>query len=1038
MSSDNPILNSPYEEPILHYATDADGALDYNDIRTGRRIYAPDIQAMPSRQGSQTSIFEINDFHEEYGTHIINLCRKEVAKWRVEKYPNTTRVSRELLNFWFLNPERHAAKKLFFAQQEAVESAIWLNEVAEKSNAGQHIINLLRNGQHSVSSDASDQLPRIAFKMATGSGKTVVMACLICYHYFNRQEYRNDTRFADYFLIVAPGVTIRDRLGVLYVDTKNFNPANIEDYYRVRGLIPNNLEHRLQNLNARLVITNYHTFEPKILQGNKRSPFDGKVNLKGEKIDTGNKEDFSQVIKRSLGKFKSGSRVLILNDEAHHCYLPKSKSKTTDNEEFDENVRAAVWFTGIKEIAKRFKLQNVYDLSATPYYLTGSGYTPYSLFPWVVSDFGLIEAIEAGLVKIPFLPESDNSQELTMPVLRNLYDHVRDELPKKGQRKQKSEAAQEGTKLREQPPKLPTLVKGALDQFYNHYLEYFNGVRKHKEESVHIFSAPPVFILVCNNTSVSKEVYKYIAGYEYEGEDGNLVTVSGVKDLFSNYDIGTGRPLKKPPTLIIDSDALENGDQINDDFKKIFESEIEEFKKDYARMKGQGSVDKITDAEILREVVNTVGKQGKLGSHIRCVVSVSMLTEGWDANTVTHIMGLRAFGSQLLCEQVAGRALRRMSYVLKTYRKDTGEEVPVKEKHKFKPENLIEKFPPEYAHIIGVPFKLFKGGKTVAPPPPENLTHIAAIPERLDEMEITFPNVVGYRIEHQDGPITYDFSGLENYNIDGSKFPTETIMASPISPNQEKMEVKSVLERRDQELIFLITKELIRYHFSDDDGNADFQKFNQLKKAVEVWYRDKVFLLNIQDVRYKRLLFFYDPKTMVDHISRGINTDKNTKEFIRPVFNYYNKFRSTRYVNGNTVKDVYATKKSHVNYVVMDSDWEGICAKTLEEIDTVVCYVKNQFLGFSIPYVKDGKERQYFTDFIAQVQGKDGNIKNLMIEISGMSKDKAEKKWFVENRWIPAVNALKEKYEYPEWHFIEVADDIRNIKNQLIDKIAHI
>lgn len=1037
MTSDNPILNSPYEEPKLHYATVATGpekgALDYTKVVNGRRIFNPESEgAIPTRQTNpQGEIFEVNDFAEQYGTHIINLCRKEVGLWRAANYPNTTRVTKELLTFWFNNPERPVTKKLFFAQQEAVEAAIWLNEVAEKSNAGQHILNLLRNGQQTVSENPDDQLPRIAFKMATGSGKTVVMACLICYHYFNRQEYRNDTRFADYFLIVAPGITIKSRLGVLFVDTKNKNPKDIEDYYRVRGLVPANMEHRLENLNARLVITNYHTFEPKILQGNKRSPFDGKVDLQGKKIDTGNKEDFSQVIKRNLGKFKIGSRVLILNDEAHHCYLPKSKSKTTDNEEADENARAAVWFSGLREISKRFKLQSVYDLSATPYYLTGSGYTPYSLFPWVVSDFGLIEAIESGLVKIPFLPESDNSQELTMPVLRNLYDHVKDELPKKGQRTQKKDALAEGGKFIEQKPQLPPLVKNALDQFYNHYVEYFNGTRRHAETKANIFSAPPVFIVVCNNTGVSKEVYKYIAGYEYEDAEGNEVAVEGHKDLFSNYDPVTKKSLKRPPTLLIDSDALENGEQINDEFKKIFASEIEEFKKDYARLHGQGSIEKISDAEILREVVNTVGQQGKLGSHIRCVVSVSMLTEGWDANTVTHIMGLRAFGSQLLCEQVAGRALRRMNYFLQGYDKDGN---PTDDKRKV----VIEKFPPEYAHIIGVPFKMFKGGKTEAPPPPVDLTHIAAIPARQETMEIEFPNVVGYRLENLDGEIKHDFSLIENYEIDGSKFPTETIMASPISPNEEKLVVKGVLEKRDQELIFLITKELIKYHFSDEEGNPSFQKFNKLKSIVEEWYNTKVLLLNIDEPRYKRLLYFEDPKKVVDHIARGINPQHNTKEFIRPVFNYYNKFSSTKYVNGNTVKDVYATQKSHVNYVVMDSEWEGICAKTLEEIDAVECYVKNQFLGFAIPYTKDGKDKQYFTDFIARVRGKDGVVRNLMIEISGMSKDKAEKKWFVENRWIPAVNALKDKYGYPEWHFIEVANDIRDIKNQLINKISEI
>jgi type III restriction enzyme len=263
-------------------------------------------------------------------------------------------------------------------------------------------------------------------------------------------------------------------------------------------------------------------------------------------------------------------------------------------------------------------------------------------------------------------------------------------------------------------------------------------------------------------------------------------------------------------------------------------------------------------------------------------------------------------------------------------------------------------------------------------------------------------------------------------------------MTSPITPNEERLEVKGVLEKREQELFYLITKELIKHHFSDEEGNMRFQQFNKLKQIVAHWYKQKVLLLNIADPAYKKLLYFFEPKTIVDHIARGINPQLNTKEHIRPVFNYYNPFSSTKYVNGNTIKEVYPTEKSHVNYVVMDSEWEGICAKTLEELDAVQCYVKNQFLGFSIPYLKEGKEHQYFTDFIARVKGRDGKIKHLMIEISGMSRDKAEKKWYVENRWIPAVNALKDKYNYPEWHFIEVANDIRNIKNQIMEKIQHL
>lgn len=1038
MLADNPILNNPYEEPKFHYATDAEGSLNYEDVRNGRRIFTADIQVIPNRQGSQPSMFDVNEDAENYGSHIINLTRKEVGKWRKEGYPNTTRVSKEILEYWFLNPERPPYKRLFFAQQEAVETAIWLNEVAERSNAGNHILNLLKQGQQTVSDNAENQLPRIAFKMATGSGKTVVMACLLLYHYFNRQEYRNDTRFSDYFLLVAPGITIKDRLGVLFVDTVTHNPNEINDYYRQRSLVPQKYLKVLEGLNAKLIITNYHQFEPKTLQGNKRSPFDGKIGEDGRKQEA--KEDFAQVVKRVLSKFKTGGRLLVINDESHHCYLPKEKGKNTEDENAaDENERAAVWFNGLLEISKRFQLKTVYDLSATPYYLKGSGYEAYQLFPWVVSDFGLIEAIESGLVKIPFLPESDNTQELSMPVLRNLYDHVRSELPKKGQTKQKKEAKEKGEKIIEAPPLLPKTLVTALEQFVDHYVRYDKGMREAGEGMANLFSEPPVFIAVCNNTSVSKEVYKYIAGYEYDDSKGNRIVKTGKYDIFSNYNPQTRHPYKKPPTLLIDSDALENSNQVNEDFKKVFAPEIEKFKQDYRIMHPDKSVENITDADILREVVNTVGKRGALGSHIRCVVSVSMLTEGWDANTVTHIMGLRAFGSQLLCEQVAGRALRRKSYVIQPYNKE-GNIIDQKDLHRYKEENITWKFPPEYAHIIGVPFKLFKGG-TVNPVPPQDFTHIEALPERQADYEITFPNVQGYRVEIEEGELNADFSSRPNFELDFTKVPVKTIMATAMSSATDTMEVKSHKELRDAQVIFHLTKSLIKWHFSDDERNPQFQKFNKLKRIVEQWYNAKLILIGDTDPDLKRLVIYWDEKSVSDDINYGILTQQRGRDRILPVLNYYNPFGSTKYVNGNTTKPVFETVKSHVNYVVADTEsWEQICAKTLEELSQVISYVKNAFLGFTIPYTKAGKDALYYPDFIARCATPDGTIINVVIEVTGMNRDKQDKKWFVENRWLPAVNEIREKYGMEEWRFIEIANDIRNIKQQLqnlINKVTH-
>ncbi|MEZ4960425.1 MAG: DEAD/DEAH box helicase family protein [Saprospiraceae bacterium] len=1030
----NPILNSPYEEPTLHYATDLDGSLNYNDIREGRRIFTAEMQSIPVRQ-IQGSIFEVNDLGEEYGEKLVNLLRKQVGLWRESKYsnPNPTRVTKELLLFWFENPDRHAIKKLFFCQREAIETAIWLNEIADKSNAGQHILNRIREAQQTVSGSPELQLPRIAFKMATGTGKTVVMGALILYHFFNREEYRQDTRFADNFLLVAPGITIRDRLKVLEPDSGMKSYQDATDYYHIRGLVPQHYEEPLKKLKSKIVITNYHTFEPRTLKGNKQSPFDGKLDSEGNKQEA--KEDMASVIRRVMGKFKTGSRLLILNDEAHHCYLPKEKGKNTEGENTqEENARAAVWFTGIAEIYKRYKVSAVYDLSATPYYLTGSGYPSYSLFPWVVTDFGLIEAIEAGLVKIPFLPESDSTQRIEMPVLRNLYEHVKEHLPKKGQRGKRKADKEEGKEQQEEPPKLPATLKLALDQFYNHYKKEFEAGRTLDAEDT-----PPVFIAVCNNTSVSKEVYKFIAGYEIENKEGEIDVVTGHYELFSNYDKVTRRPLRKSPTLLIDSDALENSDQVGDDFKKIFASEIETFKREYAKNYGAGSAERITDAEILREVVNTVGKPGKLGSHIRCVVSVSMLTEGWDANTVTHIMGLRAFGSQLLCEQVAGRALRRKQYYLQNYSRETGEYLPPEKAKRYKPENIIQKFPPEYAHIIGVPFRIFKGGTTEPPPKPEHTT-IRALPERLEQFEITFPNIIGYREEVlEDGDMKFDFTGIEDFEIDGANLPVFTTLASAFSNEEHRIQVESVLEKRDQSVIYWISNELLKYKFADDDGNPYFQKFNQVKEIVRHWYENKIRLINLRDPKYKRLVHIYEAKKVCDHIYRGINPHRNTSEFIRPVFNHYNRFGSTRYVHGLTTKPVFPTKYSHVNFVVADTDsWEQIAAKSLEELveeGYVLSYVKNAFLDFKIPYVKDGEDKNYITDFIARCQTPSGKTINLMIEITGMNQEKQEKKWFVENRWLPAVNAVREKYEFDEWAFLEVAMDIRDVKNQIIDKI---
>jgi type III restriction enzyme len=1050
MSEVNPILNNPYVEPALHYATNAEGELDYETIQPGRRYFTGQVAAMPVTSGPQKEFATINDeLLRAYGSKLVNLIRKEVGSWRAAGYPNVARVTNDLLRFWFLNPERHATACLFFAQREAIETAIWLNEVAEKSNPGTHILGELAKARTTISSDPADQLPRIGFKMATGTGKTVVMAALILYHFFNRQEYANDTRYVDNFLVVAPGVTIRDRLAVLRVETSR--DALEPDYYIQRTLVPRHLLPRLPQLNSRLVITNYHQFEPRVLSGNKRGALDGKLGPDGKKNDP--REDFSLVLRRLLPSFKPGTRLLILNDEAHHCYLPKpgDNKKAEGEDTVAENARAAVWFTGLRELQRRFKVRSVYDLSATPYYLTGSGHEPYSLFPWVASDFGLIDAIESGLVKIPYLPTRDDAQSLDIPVLRNLYHHVKDDLPKAGITRQRKRAKDAGEELKEAPPKIPQLVQQALDQFYQHYEEEFRS-RTHTagargDEQLSLDDTPPVFIVVCNNTGVSREVYKYLAGYEWTDASGETHIITGRYDLFSNYEPHSHTPKPRPPALLIDSDALENSGQIDESFRQIFAPEIAQFRREYAIRHGQGAAEAVGEAEILREVVNTVGKRNALGSHVRCVVSVSMLTEGWDANTVTHITGLRAFGSQLLCEQVAGRALRRKSYTLLPYDPVTGERLTEKQAKARKETNVLWKFPPEYAHIIGVPFKLFKGG-SASPADPPTTTRIHSLDER-DALELTFPNVEGYRIESREGDLTADFTGIDDYEVPAHKIPTETALATAFQQHEIKLSLEDFLaQTRDQEIIYLISKDLLRDYFQDEKtGVPAFAHFHAVKAIVADWYEHRVRVIG-KAACYKKLLYYGDRdggrSRMVAHIHRAISQGSARPDSIRPILNYYNPQGSTRHVQGNTSKDTWATRHSHVNRVVMDSGWEGLAGKTLDDMCAqghVLSWVKNSFLGLEIPYLdKAGNQRRYLPDFLVRLQQPAGTQLNLVLEITGMNKDKAEKKHTVATRWLPAINAVRHLHARPgqwgehPWSFVELDGEaaLADLRNRVL------
>ena len=1047
--SDNPVLNNPYEEPKFYYRTDpVNGYLDYTTVVEGRRPFGYATNINPRPLNGQATL-DLGLEPEDPNAKFINGIRDEVKKWRDSGYPKASRVTRELLDFWFRNPSRPRNMSLFFCQREAVETAIWLNEIATKdANIGNYYLGELSKRDHSVSNDDAYVLPRTAFKMATGTGKTVVMAMLILYNYLNKKANPMDTAYADHFLICTPGITIRDRLGVLYLDSsKRSYDFDRSDYYHQRYLIPPQFEKELGGLNACITIVNFQQFLPRVFAGKHASPLDGKVVYKdGKPTVKEDKESYSVMLSRVLEKGVKGKRMLVINDEAHHCYLPKAdKTKLTDDDDdaSKENESAMVWYEGLRQMKLLgYKLQHVYDLSATPYYIKGSGHAETGLFPWVVTDFGLVDAIESGLVKIPYLPSYDSTakkSELDEPKLRNIYNYIKTELPKRAPKKPKKAegtGATEGLEIQSARPHLPTLLNVALEQFVKDYESYDAGRRERFENQVDLTTAPPVMIIVCNNTMVSKEVFRDIAGYQ-DGTtaDGDPIYRPGRFPVFSNYD-EMGRPKAKLPSLLIDSASLdEASDTIDETFKKVYAKEIAEFKKEYSILHGAGSADRITDSDILREVVNTVGKTGKLGAEIRCVVSVSMLTEGWDANTVTHVCGVRAFTTQLLCEQVVGRALRRQSYYLSPYDKD-GNPIPEDKVKQYK--NITWKFAPEYARIIGVPFNTFKGGAAPNTGPAKPTTIIRSLRDR-QELEMIIPNITGYRSDNIRGTLTADFSSQPKFILDFLSIPKETALQTPVNGKTEFL-ATDIDEIRDKQVVYYFSHLMIREYFTDKEKGQQFQYFPDIERIVSGWYATQLEIRGGDgSPNQKRLVMLWDYKKVLRDIWSGIRKANDGFERITGVLNYYNPEIRTAYVFHPTTKPVIETKKSHVNYVVGEKDSSmAEAVRVLEANEGVICYVRNQFLGFGIPYAAGEAVGSYPPTFVLTVCGKSGGVVNLIVELQQWDGDKKGnadvKREAAFDFWIPAANNLG---KYGKWDLLEV-NDISEFETVLNDKISQL
>jgi len=980
---ENPIINSPFREPDKQFAFNEFGIT--NEVIPGRRLssyFIPIAGAKKSKTGQQMFDTEwTRDRIEE--NRFINSVRGKVRAWRDGGYLGVTPVTLQLLRYW-TNPERE--KKLFFCQIEALETIIYATEVA-KSYGDSWILNELEEANNL----SNPGLNRLAMKMATGSGKTVVMAMLIAWHTLNKKASPTDSRFGDAFLVVTPGITIRDRLRVLI-------PSDDNNYYRERDIVPVQLYGEL--LQAQILITNFHSFQ---LRDKLKTGKLNKVILKTNGLET--PEEMVKRVCRMLGNKKN---LIVLNDEAHHCYRRKPEEVIeevlTTDEKTEVKVReeeAKIWISGLEAVKKKLGVRAIYDLSATPFFLKGSGYPEGTLFPWVISDFALIDAIESGIVKVPRVPVSDDSGVGEQPTYRDLWLRIRDTLPKKGRRTE--EAGEE--------PVLPVELQGALHSLYGNYEKYFKWWEENPDAAANGVTSP-VFIVVCNNTNVSKMVYDYISGWEKEIE-GQAFVQAGKLEAFRNDD-GRGNWIKSPYTILVDSSQLESGDALSDEFKRVASKEIEEFKAEYSRRLGGKDSDSISDSDILREVMNTVGKPGKLGEKIRCVVSVSMLTEGWDANTVTHVLGVRAFSTQLLCEQVVGRALRRRSYVL----------------------NEQGMFDAEYAEVYGVPFSFIPTSGSGTDVKPGNMpTRVRSIESR-SHLRIEFPHVLGYRYDFGTEKLKATFDASSKMPLSTSDLPTQTIN-EPIIGEKSIHTLDDLKNHRLNEITFELAKEVLEHFFKDDDGNNKPWLFPQILDITKAWmdecleYRDNTFPQMLLITRLRR--------AASEKIYRSIVSNVDGAVRLKPILRSFEVTGSTDYVDFDTTKNVYVTDeaKSHVSHVVADTEsWEQKMASVLEEMDEIFSYVKNQNLGFTIPYVLEGDARQYIPDFVAKVKlpGSD-NYVNLIVEVSGEKrKDKAAKVETARALWVPAVN---NHGGFGRWAFIEISDpwDAKNLIRAFLSEI---
>ena len=896
------IINSPFESPCQHWQQARDGTLTQ----------------VAGRRPAGYEIFDIrNNTRRMEPLPLVNEIRARVGEWRAQDYPGITSVTRRLLEHWHDRSARQYP--FYFCQLEAMETLIWWAEAAPEFKQGIF-----------VPGDGG-AWERVCNKMATGTGKTTVMAMIITWQVLNALMYpKRNKDFSRAIFIVAPGLTVKERLRVLY-------PGEPDNYYDAFGLCPSDALRQKLN-QVELLIENWHTLMP--LKEAERS-----VVKKGAESD----EAFTR---RVLGKLAIERDLVVINDEAHHAYRIPAEAKISKKEAAEQGLdldEATRWIEGLDRIHKTRRIQRCFDLSATPFAPTGKASTEAGLFDWIVSDFGLNDAIEAGLVKTPRVVIRDDALPDTKTYRSKLYHiyrdpEVADDLNRRGA--QAHEA-------------LPPLVQKAYTLLGADWRETLKQWR----EKGHV--SPPVMLTVCNRTETAARIEHY----------------------FRHGDAHWPELHAPARTLRVDSRVLEKAEigetaAADKDYETRLQSiveaaEIPETRKEALR--------KTPKEELLREIVDNVGKRGTAGQDLQNVISVAMLSEGWDAKNVTHIMGLRAFTSQLLCEQVIGRGLRRVSY-------ETDE-------------NGL--FLPEYVNVFGVPLSIFQdvgeGGEP--PPPPKPSTQIESLAERND-LEIRWPNVL--RVDTVVKPVlTVDWGKVDPLTLDPAQTPISAEIAPAVGGATDMSKVHVIdLEKlpegfRLQRLTFQAARKAFEELGGRFSGNREYLVFQLIRLVEQFVAGDRLVIPSLfhQEPLRKRILLALNVDLIVHHLLRFVR--EQNQERIEPVFDEESPIGSTRHMRTwYTTKVCYPTQKSQISHMIADSAWEQYAANVLEKSDRVTAYAKNDHLGFQVYYLWNGARRRFVPDFLIRL----ANGKTLVLEIKGEDSEQNRAKREALDAWVKGVN----------------------------------